>query len=132
MKKKSVQPAVKRSSAPKDFAEYFAGVPNAARAHLKKLRSAVRSALPAGAIETISYRIPAFKYDGGMIWYAAFSKHCSLFPGASMVESFKEELKGVATSKGTIKFPNDQPLPITLVKKLVRARVAQKRSTKRR
>ena len=59
------------------------------------------------------------------MWFAAFSKHCSLFPGSSVIETFKNELKNFLTSKGTIKFPLDKPLPLALIKKLVKARVAQ-------
>ncbi len=89
--------------------------------------------LPAGmmrpeATETISYRIPAFKYKGVLVWFAAFSNHCSLFPTASVIEAFMNELKCFSTSKGTIHFPTDKPLPTALVKKLVKARVAQNES----
>ena len=59
------------------------------------------------------------------MWFAAFSRHCSLFPTASVVEAFKDELKGFSTSKGTIHFPIDKPLTAALVRKLVNARVAQ-------
>jgi len=69
--------------------------------------------------------MPAFKYKGVLVWFAAFSDHCSLFPTATIVESFKDELKGYSTSKGTIHFPVDRPLPTTLLKKIVKARVAQ-------
>ena len=93
---------------------------------------AIRSAVPPEATETISYRMPAFKYKGVLVWFAAFSKHCSLFPTASVVETFKNELKGFSTSKGTIHFPTDKPVPIALVKKLVKARVSQIESKKRR
>ncbi len=66
------------------------------------------------------------------MWFAAFSNHCSLFPTASVIEAFKNELKGFPTSKGTIHFPTDKPLPTALVRKLVKARVAQIESKKRR
>jgi uncharacterized protein YdhG (YjbR/CyaY superfamily) len=66
------------------------------------------------------------------VWFAAFSNHCSLFPTASVIKEFKDELKGFAKSKGTIHFPTDKPLPSALVKKLVKARVAQNESKKRR
>ncbi len=66
------------------------------------------------------------------MWFAAFSNHCSLFPTASVVEAFKNELKAFSTSKGTIHFPTDKPLPTGLVKKLVKARVTQNESKKRR
>ncbi len=93
---------------------------------------AIRSAVPPEATETISYRMPAVKYKGVLVWFAAFSNHCSLFPTASVVETFKNELKGFSTSKGTIRFPTDKPLPTALVKKLVKARVSQNKSKKRR
>jgi uncharacterized protein YdhG (YjbR/CyaY superfamily) len=105
--------------------EYLAGVPEPARSTLNKLRAAIRSAVPPEATETISYRIPAYKYKGVLVWYAAFSNHCSLFPTASVVKAFKDELKGFTTSKGTIHFPTDKPLPAALVKKIVKLRVAQ-------
>jgi len=120
------------TGAPKNVDEYLAGVPEPARSTLNKIRAAIRSAVPPEATETISYRIPAFKYKGVLVWFAAFSDHCSLFPTASVVEAFKNELKGFSTSKGTIHFPTDKPLPISLVKRLVKARVAQNESKKRR
>ena len=125
-------PAAKSSGAPKNVDEYLAGVPEPARSTLNKMRAAIRSAVPPEAAETISYRMPAFKYKGVLVWFAAFSNHCSLFPTASVVQAFKNELKGFSTSKGTIHFPTDKPLPTALVKKLVKARVAQNESKKRR
>jgi uncharacterized protein YdhG (YjbR/CyaY superfamily) len=124
--------AAKGQGARGDVAKYFAGVPEPARSTLNKMRAAIRSVVPAEATETISYGIPAFKHQGVLVWFAAFSNHCSLFPTASVVEAFKEELKSFATSKGTIQFPTDKPLPTALVKKLVKARVAEHESKKRR
>jgi len=115
----------KRSAAPKDMDEYLARVPEPARSTLNKMRALIRSVAPSEATETISYGIPAFKYKGMLVWFAAFSNHCSLFPGSSVIEAFKNELKGFSTSKGTIHFPVDKPLPAALVKKLVKARVAK-------
>jgi uncharacterized protein YdhG (YjbR/CyaY superfamily) len=96
------------------------------------MRAAIRSAVPADAVEIISYGIPAFKHKRVLVWYAAFSKHCSLFPTASVIEAFKEELKGFVISKGTIQFPTDKPLPVTLIKRLVKARVKQNEGKKTR
>jgi uncharacterized protein YdhG (YjbR/CyaY superfamily) len=125
--------AGKRSSvAPKNVDEYLAGVPEPARSTLNELRATIRSVMPSAATETISYGMPAFKHHGVLVWYASFSKHCSLFPTAAVIKSFKAELKGLATSKGTIQFPTDKPLPTALVKRLVKARVAQSESKKRR
>jgi uncharacterized protein YdhG (YjbR/CyaY superfamily) len=124
--------AAKGSAAPKTVEEYLARISEPARSTLNKLRTAIRSAVPPGATETISYRMPAFKYNGVLVWYAAFANHCSLFPTAAVIEAFKNELKGFSISKGTIHFPTDKPLPTGLVKKLVRARVAQAASKERR
>jgi uncharacterized protein YdhG (YjbR/CyaY superfamily) len=125
-------PAARSNGAPKNVDEYLAGVPEPARSTLNKVRAAIRSAVPPDATETISYRIPAFKYKGVLVWFAAFSNHCSLFPTAVVIEAFQNELKGFSTFKGTIQFPTDRPLPTALVKKLVKARVAQIESKKRR
>jgi uncharacterized protein YdhG (YjbR/CyaY superfamily) len=115
----------KAKAVTKTVEQYLAAVPQQARANLKKLRATIRSAVPAEATETISYGIPAFKHKKVIVWFAAFANHCSLFPTASVIESFKNELKSLSTSKGTIHFPNDKPLPTALVKKIVKARVAQ-------
>jgi len=125
--------AAKGNAAPTDFDEYIAGVPEPARSALKKMQEAIRAAAPREATETISYRIPAFKSKNGvLVWYAAFSSHCSLFPTASVIEAFREELKGFSTSKGTIHFPVDKPLPVGLIKKIVKARVNEAENKKRR
>ncbi|MFZ2078209.1 MAG: DUF1801 domain-containing protein, partial [Xanthobacteraceae bacterium] len=92
---------------------------------LNKMRATIRSAVPKDAVEIISYGIPAFKQERILVWYAAFSNHCSLFPTAAIIEQFKNDLKPFSKSKGTVQFPTDKPLPTALVKKLVKARVAQ-------
>jgi uncharacterized protein YdhG (YjbR/CyaY superfamily) len=122
--------ATKAKSVPKSIDEYLAGIPEPARSTLKNIRAAIRAAVPPDSIETISFGMPAFKYKGVVAYFAAFSNHCSLFPTASIVEAFKTELKGLSISKGTIHFPLDRPLPAALVKKLVKARVAQIESIK--
>jgi len=124
--------AAKGKGAPKTVDDYLASVPEPARSTLNKMRATIRSAAPPEATETISYGIPAFKHNGVLVWYAAFSNHCSFFPTASVIEAFKDELKGCSISKGTIKFSTDKPLPAALVKKMVKARVAQMESKKRR
>jgi uncharacterized protein YdhG (YjbR/CyaY superfamily) len=132
MKSGNRSSAAKGRAVPKDIDEYLAGVPEPARSTLNKIRAAIRSAAPREATETISYRMPAFRYKGVLVWFAAFSNHCSFFPTAAVIEAFKNELKGFATSKGTIHFPVDKPLPAALVKKMVKLRVAQNESKKRR
>jgi uncharacterized protein YdhG (YjbR/CyaY superfamily) len=126
------RPPAKSKARPKNIDDYLARVPEPARGTLKKLRAAIRSAAPRDATETISYGIPAFKYKGVLVWFAAFSNHCSLFPTAAVIEAFKDDLKGYSTSKGTIHFPTDKPFPAALVRKLVKARVAQIESRQRR
>jgi len=117
-----------RGKAPaKNVEEYLAGVPEPACSTLKHVRAVIRSVMPAQTTEVISYGIPMFKYKGMLVGYAAFKKHCSLFPTGSGVKKFEKELKGFATSKGTIQFPSDKPLPDALVKKIVKARVAENR-----
>ena len=122
----------KRKRAPKTVSEYLARVPRRARRAFNQLRATIRSAVPRRATETISYGIPAFQLDKVLVWYAAFANHCSLFPTASVIAAFKDALKGFSTSKGTIHFPIDQPLPIALIKKLVKARVVQNETKKSR
>lgn len=116
---------LKRMKKPKSVKEYLADVPEPARGTLKKVRAAIQSAVPAEATETISYGMPMFRYKGMLLGYAAFKNHCSLFPGPAVIEEFKSELKDYPTSRGTIRFPADNPLSGDLVKKLVKARVAQ-------
>jgi uncharacterized protein YdhG (YjbR/CyaY superfamily) len=120
--------AAKGNAAPKNVEEYLAGIPEPARSTFNQLHAAIRSAVPPEATETISYGIPAFRHKRVLVWFAAFSNHCSLFPTAAVIEGFKNELKGFSTSKGTIHFPTDKPLPIALIKRLVKARVARNES----
>jgi uncharacterized protein YdhG (YjbR/CyaY superfamily) len=116
-------PTRKSRSQPADVDLYLAATPEPARTMLIKMRAAVRSALPAEATEVISYKIPAFKLKTIMVWFAAFQDHCSLFPTAAVLDQFKTELAGYKTSKGTVQFPLDKPLPVALIKKLVNARL---------
>jgi len=119
-----------KSGAPQSIDQYMAGVPEPARTTLKKMLTSILSSQPTDATETISYRIPAFKRKNILVWFAAFSDHCSLFPTTSVIAEFKDELKGYSTSKGTIHFPLDKPPPIALIKKIVKARVKQDQSKK--
>jgi uncharacterized protein YdhG (YjbR/CyaY superfamily) len=125
--------SAKNATAPKTVDEYLAAIPEPARSTLNKVRATIRSVVPAEITEVISYRIPAFKTTKGMLmWYAAFSDHCSLFPTASVIKKFKDELKDFRVSKGTIHFPVDKALPATLLEKIVKARVADMEAKKRR
>jgi len=122
----------KAGGAPKDTDEYLAAVPEPARSTLKKIRAAIRSAVPAEATEAISYGMPSFKYKGALVWFAAFSDHCSFFPGSGrVIATFQDELKKFQTSKGTIRFPMEKPLSAALVKKIVKARIAENERRKK-
>jgi len=113
--------------------DYFARVPDPARSVLTKLRATIRSVVPRDAPETISYQMPAFKGNRGVIvWYAAFTDHVSLFPRGSVLAQFKNELAAFKTSKGTIQFPLDKPLAVALIKRIVKARLTEHHTSKRR
>lgn len=125
MKAKPVQPAT--------IDEYLAGVPEPARSTLGQVRSAIRSVVPKEAEEAILYRMPAFRYKGPLIGFAAFPKHCGLYVmSGTVLEGFKDEIAGYETAKGTIRFPLDKPLPAALIRKIVKARIAENRAQKPR
>jgi len=125
--------AAKENVAPKDVDEYLVRVLEPARSTLQKVRAAIRSAVPPEATEAISYRMPTFKYKGPLLGFAAFPNHCGLYVmSPSVMEAFRNELKGFHTSKGTIRFPVDKPLSAALVKKLVKARIAENEHRKHR
>ena len=105
-------------------AAYLKAVPPAPRAALQRLRKTIKAAAPQ-ATEGISYGIPMFKHHGMLVGYAAFKHHCSLFMSTDLAKAFKKALAPYQTSKGTIRFTVDKPLPKALVRKLVKARVAQ-------
>ena len=104
--------------------EYLSRLTSEKRAALQQLRRTIKSVAPR-AEECISYQLPAFRLDGRMlVWYGAGANHCSFYPGA-IVEAHKTDLKNYRTSKGTIRFQPDDPLPAALVKKLVKACIAR-------
>jgi len=123
-----------KSSAPaKNVDEYLAAVAEPARTTLNRIRTMIRSVVPPEATEAITYGIPTFKVQGSLLAFAAFTNHCSLFPmSLSVIDAFKNELKPFLASKGTVRFPLDKPLSAALVKKLVKARVAQNELRKNR
>jgi uncharacterized protein YdhG (YjbR/CyaY superfamily) len=117
---------MRKGKVAKTVDEYLAAVPEPARSTLQHIRKVIQSLVPAEATEVISYGIPMFKYNGMLVGYAAFKKHCSLFPtGSGVLDRFEKELKGYRTSKGTIQFPPDKPLPDALLKKIVKARIKE-------
>jgi uncharacterized protein YdhG (YjbR/CyaY superfamily) len=111
---------------PKTIEEYLAALSDDKRAALEKLRKTIRAAVPK-AEECLSYQLPAFRLDGKMlVAFGATVNHCAFYPmSASTVEAHKDELKDYETSKGTIRFQADNPLPAALVRKLVKARIVE-------
>jgi uncharacterized protein YdhG (YjbR/CyaY superfamily) len=118
---------------PGSVEEYLGALPADQRAALEELRATIRAAAPE-ATEAISYQMPAFKDHGrGLVAYAAFKDHCSLFPmSGKVIEDHRDELGSRITGKGTIQFTVDEPLPATLVKKIIKARLAENAARKGR
>ncbi|GAB4440922.1 MAG: DUF1801 domain-containing protein [Anaerolineae bacterium] len=103
---------------------YISGFPTDVQQMLEELRSVIKAAAPA-ATEKISYQMPTFALNGNLVHFAAYKKHIGFYPTPSGIEAFKDELSGYHLSKGAIRFPLDQPLPLELIDKIVRFRVAE-------
>jgi uncharacterized protein YdhG (YjbR/CyaY superfamily) len=119
-----MKPKSKPSAKPTTIAGYLAALTPDKRAALQHLRKTILAAAPR-AEECISYGLPAFRLDGRMlVWFGAGANHCAFYPGA-VVQAHRADLKEFRTSKGTIRFQPDHPLPAALVRKLVKARIAK-------
>jgi uncharacterized protein YdhG (YjbR/CyaY superfamily) len=115
----------KAAGKPETIDGYLAALDADKRAALQKLRQTIRSAAPK-AEECISYQIPAFRLNGMLVGFAATRNHCAFYlMNASTVEAYRNELEEYDTSKGTIRFQPDSPLPAALVRKLVKARIVE-------
>ena len=113
------------AKAPKTIDEYLSRLTADKRRTLQAIREAVAAAAPGGE-ECISYQVPAFRFNGRVTaWFAAATNYCSFFPGAHPIVAHAAALARYETAKGTVRFPVDRPLPATLVKKLVRTRIAE-------
>jgi uncharacterized protein YdhG (YjbR/CyaY superfamily) len=122
------------SAKPRNIDEYLAPLASDKRTALEKLRKDIRAAAP-GAEEVISYGIPAFRLGGRLlVGFGAAAKHCAFYPGSHPIEAHRKDLAAYDTSKGTIRFPPNRPLPATLVRKLVKTRIAERapKSARRR
>lgn len=104
--------------------EYLSALPQPAREATANLRQAIRQAAPL-AEETISYNMPAFRQNGILVWYAAFKNHVGFYPKASAIAAFKADLAPYKTSKGAIQFPLGKPIPLNLVKQIVKFRIKE-------
>jgi uncharacterized protein YdhG (YjbR/CyaY superfamily) len=125
MRKKS-----RKTTKPATIDDYLAALSGDKRAALERLRKTIHAAAPR-AEECISYQLPAFRLDGRMlVWFGAAANHCSFYPGA-VIDVHKEDLEGYDTSKGTIRFQPDDPLPAALVRKLVKACIARNAARQR-
>jgi len=108
----------------KNIDEYVATFPKNVQSILEELRQAIRDSAP-NAEEAISYQIPTFKLKGNLVHFGAFKNHIGFYPRISAIEAFREELSDYEVTKGTIKFPLNKPIPLDLVKKIVRFRVKE-------
>lgn len=112
----------KSQAAPKTIDEYIAGFPPDVRRTLKQIRSTIRKAAPA-AEEAIAYQMPTFRQHGNLVHFAAFKNHIGFYPAPRAIEEFKKDLAAYEGSKGTVRFPLDQPLPLGLIGRMVKFRV---------
>jgi uncharacterized protein YdhG (YjbR/CyaY superfamily) len=104
--------------------EYLSAFPPKTKSVLKQFRNTIREVAP-HAEEVISYNIPAFKLNGLLVWYAGYGEHIGFYPTGSPIKVFKNELAKYKTSKGAIQFPLEKPIPVSLVKKIVRFRIRE-------
>ncbi len=111
--------------------DYIASFPPSVRVKLTQLRKVIRAMAP-DATERISDRMPAFFLDGVLVWYAAFVHHIGFYPGASAIARFKRDLSAFAFAKGSVRFPLDEPLPIDLVRRIVKFRVEENTASVRK
>lgn len=113
----------------KTVEEYIAALPAGTKSAVKELRQTIKKQVPK-AEEVISYNIPAFKLEGAkLIWYAGWKEHISLYPRSRTMEAAIKELSAYEGEKGTIKFPLDKPLPVSLIKKIVQFKIKENEKT---
>jgi uncharacterized protein YdhG (YjbR/CyaY superfamily) len=109
---------------PKNIDEYISGFPEEVQAMLDKLRATIKKAAPK-VEEVISYQMPGFRYNGMLVWFAAYKNHIGFYPGASGISEFKKELSIYKGAKGSVQFPLDKPLPLALITKIVKFRMKE-------
>lgn len=114
----------------KDIDDYISTFPPDVQRVLQEMRQAIKESAP-DAEEVISYRLPAFRQNGILVWFGAFKDHIGIFPKASGIEAFRDRLAGYEVSKGTIRFPLNKPIPLGLVKEIVKFRAKENMTEKR-
>ncbi len=120
-----------QAATPKTIDAYIRGYPQEVQQLLQSMRRTIKKAAPK-AEETISYKIPAFRLNGMLVWFAAFKNHIGFYPGAEAMKIFKDDLAAYKSAKGSVQFPLDKPLPLALVGRIVKFRVSQNLSKKNR
>ncbi len=113
-----------KTAAPKDVDEYISRFPREVQRILEEVRATIKKAAP-GAEEVISYQMPAFKFHGVLVYFAGYKKHIGFYPTSSGIETFRKELSVYKSAKGSVQFPIDSPLPLNLVRKIVKYRVRE-------
>lgn len=108
----------------KDIDSYIATFPANVQEQLEQVRTAIQSSAPK-AEEVISYNMPAFKYHGILVYFAGYKQHIGFYPTASGIAAFKDELSNYKNAKGSVQFPLDKPIPLALIKKMVKYRVKE-------
>ncbi len=130
-KRKSVRrttsKAAKKTSSGRDVVAYIRATPKGARVKLVQLRKIIKAVAPE-AHEGISYRIPFYNYNGALVWFAAFKKHIGLFIRPPVIAEHKQELRSYETTKSAVRFPIGKPLPVALIRKLVKARITKNKA----
>lgn len=119
----------KSKTEPKTIDDYIHSFPKDVQERLKTMRKTIRAAAPE-AEETISYGIPTFDLNGHLVHFAAFKNHIGFYPAPSAMVAFKRELSPYKSSKGAVRFPIDRPLPLALIKSIVKFRVAENKRQK--
>ncbi|MHC1767396.1 MAG: iron chaperone [Verrucomicrobiia bacterium] len=115
-----------KTATPRNIDEYIAGFPRDVQRKLQQIRSVIRDAAP-DAVEAIRYRIPTFILDGNLVHFAGFQKHIGFYPTPSAIEAFSGELAKYERAKGSVQFPLDSPVPVTLIRRMVEFRVKETR-----
>lgn len=114
----------------RDFEDYAARFPADVQARLRKVRRTIRSAAPQAA-EVISYQMPAFRLAGILVWFGAHATHIGFYPGATAIAAFKKDLAHFKSAKGSVQFPFDEPLPLSLIARIVEYRVREQSGKKK-